>query len=127
MVTGVIRFHDEKLPQQSGLYYENRGTINIATSKLDLTAFVDLKKYDDQWDFIDNLVTKTEQSCRNISQYVEANCNNLLFLVNGIARQIKEKKGALYHSIGHHDHVTKRSINIGTITKIAQTLWFMRS
>ncbi|KAL4088779.1 hypothetical protein QTP88_023863 [Uroleucon formosanum] len=120
---GVIRFHDEKLPQQSGLYYENRGTVNIATSKWDLTAFVDLKKYDDQWDFIDNLVTKTEQSYRNISHSVEANCNNLLFLVNGIARQIKEKKGALYHSIGHHDHVAKRSINIGTITKFAQTLY----
>ncbi|XP_060858481.1 uncharacterized protein LOC132935861 [Metopolophium dirhodum] len=46
----VIRFHDEKLPHQPGLYYENHGTVNIATSKWDLTAFVDLKKYNDQWD-----------------------------------------------------------------------------
>lgn len=123
MVTSVNRFIDEKLDQKSGLYYENRGTVNIATSNWDLTMFIDLKKYDEQWEFVDNLLTKTDQGCRNISHNTVANCNNLLFLVHGIARQGREKKNLLYNSIGHHNHVGKRSINLGNLLKFAQTIY----
>ncbi|XP_060859873.1 uncharacterized protein LOC132937056 [Metopolophium dirhodum] len=123
MVTSVNRFVDEKLHQQSGLYYENRGIVNIATSSWDLSIFIDLKKYNEQWDFIDTLVTKTDQACKNVSQNAVANCNNILFLVQGIARQGKEKKNILYNSIGHHDHLAKRSINLGSLVKFAQTIY----
>lgn len=70
-----------------------------------------------------DLITKTEQACRNISHNAESNCNNLLLLVNGIIRQGKKKKNTLYAYIGHHDHITKRSISFAGIAQFEETLY----
>jgi hypothetical protein len=87
---------DEKLNQTAGLYYENRGLVNIITSKWDLTTYIDLDKYTQQWEFIDTYLAKTEQACRNISHNLDANCNHLLFLVNSIAKQCKQKRDLIF-------------------------------
>lgn len=96
--------------------------MNVATSNWDLTTFIDLDKYNQQWDFIERYLTKTEQVCRNISHLSDSNCNHLLFMVNSISRQLKEKRALIYNSVGHSPSVTKRSI-IATVSTIAQTLY----
>ncbi|KAL4107964.1 hypothetical protein QTP88_018233 [Uroleucon formosanum] len=63
-----------------------------------------------------------EREC-NQSLIIPPRSNCVMLFKNTENIQYKEKKGALYHSIGHYDHVAKRSINIGTITKFAQTLY----
>jgi len=65
------------------------------------------------------LITKTNQACRNVSHNTKSNCNNLLFLVNRIIRQGKEKKNTLYAFIVHHDHTMKHSISFTGIAKFA--------
>jgi len=123
MVTSLAHFHDEKLQQKSGLYYENRGTVNIVTTNWDLTIFIDLKKYNEQWNFIEFLLFKTEQACGKITREGGITCKNLATLVYNIMNQAAEKKNVLFYSIGHTDHKNKRSINFSKLTNFAQTLY----
>jgi len=53
-------------------HYENRGPIKIVTSQWDLTAYVNLHKYNDI------LLTKTETMCRECVKNSDSNCHNLL-------------------------------------------------
>jgi hypothetical protein len=64
--TTVTRYSDDKLLQPPGLYYENRGLVNIITSHWDLTTFINLSNYDQRWNGIDNYWSRTNLSCNEL-------------------------------------------------------------
>ncbi|KAE9523210.1 hypothetical protein AGLY_016377 [Aphis glycines] len=54
------RFTDDKLSQQSDIYYKNRGPIKIVTTTWELTAYVNITTYEQRWGKIDQFINDTE-------------------------------------------------------------------
>lgn len=68
------------------VHYQNRGPTKIVTFQWDLTAYVNLHKYNDI------LLIKTETMCRECVETSDSNFHNLLYLKNSIARKIEKMK-----------------------------------
>ena len=94
--------------------------MKLITSQWDLTAYISLSKYNEQFEYIDAIVTKTEAMCREYMNNPDNNCNNLLYLTNSIIREIQKKKTLVLNSIGH---LSKRSTVVGLIGKAAKLLF----
>ncbi|KAL4153886.1 hypothetical protein QTP88_001719 [Uroleucon formosanum] len=60
-VHGQQRFRDELLFQQSGIYFENRGPMKIVTSKWELTAFLNVTYFNNQYTKLKTYITLAER------------------------------------------------------------------
>lgn len=49
LTSGTFRYTDEHLTQRSGIFYENLGPLKLITSKWNLTAYINLYRYNGKW------------------------------------------------------------------------------
>ena len=104
VTNGVLRYNDEKLPQPSGIYFENQGPLKIVTSKWDLTAFVDLKQYNKRIDLLVGYMIQAEQYC---AATIELNitsdqCSHTHEIINQIRNEIRDRKNLIFSTVGHN-------------------------
>lgn len=132
---GVLRFNDEKLPQQSGIYFENQGPMKIITSKWDLTAYFDLTNYDGRTLMITEGIEAVGKYCetiKNTNIYSEQ-CEYNSYIVNDIYKEIDNRKNLIFETIGHlkekypvptnQTNRPKRKISLNFIKKAAHILF----
>jgi len=115
------RFTDDKLSQQSGIYYENRGPIKIVTTAWELTAYVNITTYEQRWGKIDQFINDTEVMCASIKNNVDNHCGDFLPFTLKLFNEIKHKKHLVISSIGFKTK-NRRSI-VDTISKTARLLF----
>ena len=123
VTNGVLRYNDEKLPQPSGIYFENQGPLKIVTSKWDLTAYVDLKQHNKRAILLAGYMTQAEQYCAS-SLYLnvtDEQCSHTHEIVNQIRIEILHRKDLILNAVGHNR--PKRGISFKHIKQAAQILF----
>lgn len=122
--SGTLRFTDEHLTQHSGIYYENRGPLKLITSQWDLTAYISLTKYNEQFDYINTMIEKTKVLCvTHMHNPVtnNFNCNGLLTVTDDIINNLQHQKTQVLDSIGHV--ISKRNALLKFAAKAARLIY----
>jgi hypothetical protein len=92
--TEISLFVDETLPQQSGIFFENQGSIKIETSKWDLTAYLRVSEYTLNTEVLRQHIANAADYCfSTITNTTNQDCTRLYKATSFTFSQIEEKLG----------------------------------
>ncbi|KAL4100898.1 hypothetical protein QTP88_020923 [Uroleucon formosanum] len=123
-VHGQQRFRDELLFQQSGIYFENRGPMKIVTSKWELTAFLNVTYFNNQYTKLKTYITLAESYCKIFNEQFNSTgpyCAMIHGNIKDFLAQIEKNKLLTLDSVGHGKR-DKRAI-FPTIVKTAKVIY----
>lgn len=124
---GSPNYHDYKISEKSGIYFENRGPLKIRTTQWELTAFLNLTIYNQQVEEIQDVVDLSTHLCNLMGTrgFNQTNCRILNKVSTNLYQQIKNKKKLIFKSINHVDETARkrRAIPFKMISKAAQILF----
>lgn len=98
--------------------------MKLITSQWDLTAYISLTKYNEEFEYINTVIDQTKVLCaEHMHDPVtnNFNCNNLLLTATTIVDNLYNKKTQVLDSIGHI--ITRRSALTKLVTKAAKLIY----